>query len=137
MRPYRAIPTDKAIDSGEFVYGWYRYHSYYEIHIISYFEERKELADNVPNGVWREFEVRPSTVGQQVGRLCNSTKEEIYENDIMLSRDQVRKYVVIYNPDRLIWYLKGAKGAWNVPNPDWNEFKRHGNIHTNPDRLEN
>lgn len=87
MRRFRG----KRKDNGKWVYGYYRYHPYYEIHLISYFEERKELADKVPNGIWREFEVDPETVGQFTDQYDKKRTEEypegqeIYGGDIVTS----------------------------------------------------
>ena len=105
MRQYRGMTKN-----GKWVYGWYRYHLYYEIHLISYFEERKELADKVPTGIWREWEVIPETVGQQIGRKDKSNVE-IYERDVIRGIWQVDHKTIVtgivkYYPDYGLYALE-------------------------------
>lgn len=70
MKPYRATPIDKPIDSGEFVYGWYfePYNAGWKSYIaVGHLEHNKPT--------YTLTEVHPSTVGQQIGIKDKNGKE--------------------------------------------------------------
>lgn len=68
MRNYRGLTKE-----GKLVYGWYKYHPYYDIHIIQVFNKLENVDGG---GIWLDYEVIPETVGQDTG-LC-------YEGDYVV-----------------------------------------------------
>ncbi len=114
MRPYRATPIDKPVDSGEFVYGYLIAYEGYSF-IFSYKDKKGFIHSFI--------EVHPETVGQQIGKVCHYTKKEIYGGMTMRSRDGLRKYTVTYSDIFCRWYLKGLGKAWEEPQTKWNNYE--------------
>ena len=138
----------KREDNGEWVYGWYRYDSYYDLHQICYIKEMPRLETG---HIWENPVVGPATVGQSTG-LCDKNGKEIYEGDIVeyiqtagfdaeedyLTSEENRKYKnkVVFRDGA--FYPRPSASlpddgyyAWR----NWG-FEIIGNIHDNPELLE-
>ncbi len=63
--------------------------------------------------------------------LSDKKGKEIYDGDILLSPDRLRKYEVIRS--RGVWYGRGIGKAWNSNCLDWDNFEIVGNIKENPE----
>lgn len=55
--------------------------------------------------------------------------KDIWGNDVMQSKDGLRKYVVKYCEVQGRWILQGTDKAWNVNEPKWDEYTKIGSIH--------
>jgi len=113
----------KRTDNGEWVYGYYKYDSIYNEHLI------------LEDGKW--FVVTLETVGQFTG-LFDKNEKEIYEGDIT--------HIGIKGSLARIIHLDGAfqyEYLTKPQNPDAYRFEYHkmnkhevvGNIHDNPELL--
>ena len=96
-----------------------------------------EMLDCCPNGlgIGNYIEVDPETVGQYIDFIDKNNKE-IWQNDIMQSKDGLRKYVVTYNKRESKGFLKGLGKAWAVNSPSWWEYEIIGTTFENPELLE-
>lgn len=80
------------------------------------------LKDHFEDIEWLEF----------IG-LCDKNRNEYYADDIALSKDGLRKYVVAWNDKNGNWYLRGIGKAWNVNDPIWDDYEKIGSVHSDPD----
>jgi len=60
----------------------------------------------------------------------------IWGEDIIISLDGLRKYVVMYDAERARWFLRGIDKTWDEHEPVWCNYNKIGNIHQNKDLLE-
>ena len=93
--------------------------------------------NGVSHGKYQEvisgfIEVIPASVGQSMGLKDYG----YYENDILLSTDGKRKFVVVWDAAKGKWYLRGIGKAWRVHDPNWAAYKVIGNTPDNPELLE-
>jgi len=59
-----------------------------------------------------------------------------WDNDILESKDGLRKYIVTYSNKQCKWWLKGIGKAWSDPDPNWSDYKHIGNVHESPELIE-
>ena len=109
MRPYRGKTKE-----GKWVKGWYL-----EVRGTSNIYNKKR-------GLW--IEVIPETVGQSTG-LCDKNGKEYFADDIALSKDGLRKYIVTWHKAQGYWYLCGVGKAWSDNTPMWEEYEIIGTVH--------
>lgn len=142
MRPYRAIPITKPIDSGEFVFGWYA--STKGKHYIVV-DDGNIVVPNDSLAVFDTqliafFEVHPSTIGQQVG-LCDKNGKEAYHKDICVGNwPYADKCIIEWDEERCGFYLQPVKGDGLLGRAAYDKgyklnarkFEIIGNIHTAP-----
>ena len=115
----------KRKDNGEWVEGYYVYtHDGDLDDVHRHLIYRYDNADFINNF----HEVIPETVGQYTGLH--------WQDDVLESKDGLRRYVVAYNEVQCKWYLKGINKAWNVNDVVWSKYKHIGDIHSNPKLLE-
>ena len=124
MRPYRAIPIDKAIDSGEFVYGWYVVIDgrccivEKDCGSSTYRLEAAVAYDNF-------MEVHPTTVGQQVGLSDKNGKQEAYAGDEIKTLVRGKWCIDTIHWSKYGWFPWACDDDYTGK-----EFEIIGNIHT-------
>lgn len=109
----------KRIDNGEWVFGDLRHGHNERLFII----------------VHVYYEVLPETVGQFIGKLYG---EELYEGDIVRSDlgFKISAGVVKQKEDCYAWYVFHKEGSCRLTNSILDEAFILGNIHDNPELLE-
>lgn len=126
--------TVPAMIEGEWVYGFYKYHPYYEIPMIEFWEEVEELEDVPPCGIWKSVEVIPETVGQFTG-LKDKNGKEIYEGDIWEIDNTHEK--IIFEEFSGAFKPEDENGeCYETDQLEAKQLEVIGNIHTNPELLE-
>ncbi len=137
MRLYRG----KRKDNNEWVYGWYALKPEVGAVILT---DMGETYDSSPLLV--EIPVHPSTVGQQVGKQ-DKHKKEIYKGDKVIlmthwdrgdmSKNKYREEIATKDCSCGL----NTNGMVSIQHEGQKEYEPQleiiGNIHTNPDRLEN
>ena len=117
------------MDNGKWVKGYYVYNDLECVAVI-YVCQYDHTDNGRPYLHQSPVQVHPSTVGQSTG----NTVKDFWEDDIV--KDGPRKYVITYCVNDAKFYLQGIGRTWCENDPDWRKYSKIGNIHDNPELLE-
>lgn len=114
----------KSIDSSEWLYGDY----------MGYTDSTSQIWQHTDDGTWNAV-VHPETVGQYTG-LKDENGKRIFEGDIVTIDGGDGYFLVKWDPDIARFEMSGDGLVVDFDNFYPHEFEIAGNIHDNPELLE-